>query len=282
MIDFNRYSSLSLNAQIALCSMAYLYYNNGPYGTYAISESDLKLRLSNLGVNINVVSSELVNAGMVAVRTNIMYKKAVYYNIKIEELLGVLLFLYSERRAWIKSFSRFDRGGSAVDDIRNLLCRYVDGKPLPQINFLWRMEEFSWLFVPHITDTTLLPLFCSLYSEMFIRIVRNAIVRSFREDTPFDYDGLMAVIEEHPSIGKTVREELFAIAGLYRFFYDGSYNAQHLSKNPYMHYLVDAIRCMNKGDNSKAVQLFAEALKKRNQMSDVKNVFSNTLDLFLL
>lgn len=282
MIDFNRYSSLSVNAQIALCSMAYLYYNNASYGSYSVTESELKSRLSKLGLSMSVVSEELVNSGMVVVHMGHIFTKTVCYSIKIEELLGVQLFLYSERRAWVRDFSKFDRSRGAVDDIRNLLCRYVDGKPLPQINFLWRMEAYSWMFIPHITDTTLLPLFCSLYSEMFRYIVRNAVVRSFREDTPFDYDGLMAVIEEHPSIGNAVREELFAIAGMYRFFYDGTYNAQHLSKNPYMHYLVDAIRCMNKGDNSKAVQLFAEALKKRNKISDVKNVFSNTVANYYL
>ena len=147
MIDFNRYSSLSVNAQIALCSMAYLYYNNALYGSYSVTESELKSRLSKLGLSMSVVSEELVNSGMVVVHMGHIFTKAVCYSIKIEELLGVQLFLYSERRAWVRDFSKFDRSRGAVDDIRNLLCRYVDGKPLPQINFLWRMEAYSWMFI---------------------------------------------------------------------------------------------------------------------------------------
>lgn len=60
MIDFKRFLSLSLNAQLALCSMAYVY-GTSLYGANHLKDTELKNMLAKLGVSMSAVTGELTD-----------------------------------------------------------------------------------------------------------------------------------------------------------------------------------------------------------------------------
>ena len=279
MLDLNRYSALSVNAQLALCLMAYMYGETRFFGHRSIG---VKRCLSSLGVNINTVSKELVESGFITVETDHWDKNNVHYNINTEEVLVALLFLYKERKAWVKDFARFKSDYKYFDELRSLIRCYAEDTVMPRLNFVLAMDALSQVFAPHITDVALSPLFNSIYPEMFKYIVTTAVGGSLRNDKPMDYDALVTVIENYSCVDRDMAELLLGYAAMYRFFYDGSYKVDHLRPGSIYFYVVNAIRCMNHGDYKKALTLFAEALKLQNKHTEYKNIFLNAVPNYYL
>ncbi len=282
MIYFNKYSSLSINAQIALCMMAYMYSNDNIYGTTGRTEAELKKLLSRLGIDINAVTGELVNAGLVIKTANAWSSGIVRYEINTDEVLGVLLFLYRERKLWIKNLSKLNKRSSDFDNLHDIIRRHAEGLPVNRINFFWRMQSYACIFTPYITDTSLSPIFNALYDSMFKAIVYMAVDTSLSTDSSMDYDGLTSVVENFPFDNNDIRTDVLATVGMHRFFYDGTCNGQYFSPATYQLCIVNAIRCMNSCDYSNALNLFAEALKRYNRFAQERNIFPNSIANYYL
>lgn len=281
MIDFNRYLSLSLNAQLALCSMAYVY-GTSLYGANHLKDTELKNMLAKLGVSMSAVTGELTDKGFVETHKIPWQPNVAYYSVLTEEVLGVLLFLYTERKLWVKDFLKLRRKDNTFNELHDLVRCYAERRAIPELNFIWDIEAYSRVFVPYVTEPSLSPIFNALYGSMFKRIVYAAVDISLLMDAPLDYDGLTYVVENHRFADNSMREDVLAIVAMYRFFYDGTYNEQHLSPKTYQYYVVNAIRCMHRCDYSKAVKFFAEALKLSNKETQYKNIFHNAIANYYL
>lgn len=282
MIDFSKYISLSVSAQQVLCFMAHMgvnYYVSSSYKAGYLAKLASKMKFDIKEVYVELEKAKLIK------KFSSTWQRGIYdYDIERAEIIAVLLFLYKERSEWVSVFDYY-RPEASVDfiTVRKSVQQFVKGKHISPLSYAWNMDVLTTLYVPYLGERELLPLFDALDFGIFRRVVSMALISSFKNDTPLDFDSMMYVVNKHSRLTYAERNDLICDLTLYRYFYDGTYEPSFpASHKHYIAYLLKAVRLMNMGEYAKALPIFLESLKMRNKLANEKNVYSNSLANYYL
>ena len=275
-----KYSSLSIDAQWVLCFFAYSgldYWGDMPF-----HDKSVMAKLSKqFKIDTKIALNELAEKKLVK-----SYRSwgNVEYNIDKDEIISALLFLFKEHADWGESFKKVVR--TANDDfiaVRDSVEYFVRSNKPTLVHGVGRFNKICSLYVPFVDVADLRPLFMVMDDHILNNVIQVAIVESFKDDTPLDYDNISCVINEHKGICKETKELLLSLVALFGYFYDGRCSDSAVDGyNNHLSLQLRAVKLMNASEYGLATPLFLQSLKLRNKISNDKNVYANTLSNFYL
>jgi len=224
----------------------------------------------------------LISHGM-AKSNNYYSRQWMKYEIKGIYYLPALKYMCVEHEEWLTKFKGYAPLNNQFSVMPKLVKMVIEGRKVPT-----NMKKFNIskdreaLMVMGIgMDMDLVPLVGIFSDSQFPHVFHNMLVDSLNADHPIDEKIFNAMIDWRTTL--SVKDKAYCQEDLALFLYlsTGKYvpAKRGLSYNAP---LLEGIRYAHQGDYATAMKFLDKALKLRNTDEEIKNVFRNSVENFLL
>lgn len=206
------------------------------------------------------------------------------YEISPAFFLPTIRFLVVRHSEWIDELKKYKvRGYTPLNILRDNAIALLQGekKLKSQMNFISILYDTSKFMLPAVLYPEFYPLIKQISSSYIESFIDNVVNMLFNADITDKYDNVLQLLECLENISDIQKQEAKELVALYKYYALGEYHPIGKGQSLF-DCILRGIHALHEKDYDEADLLLGKALKLRNQISNIKNVFMNMITCYFL